>query len=284
MEGKMNALLKTAAEPDAMEYVEDFDIPQIKDDEVLMEIKAVGICGTDHSLYRWNPAIANSYHIQYPAIFGHEFSGVIAEVGKNAPANLKVGQRVTANPVLFDNTCEYCDRGEVNICDNRPFYGTDLPGAFAKYMAIRATNIIPMPDDVTFTQGALLEPLCVAMNAVERVNPQIGETAVVIGPGAIGLLMVALLKQARGIRKVIVTGLDADAKRFKVASSLALSPLTALNVTLLRRLRNSPAARAPSASSTQQVTGPYPSRLFRWLLRVVASVLRVFPQSLLLSR
>lgn len=55
MEGKMNALLKTAAEPDAMEYVEDFDIPQIKDDEVLMEIKAVGICGTDHSLYRWNP-------------------------------------------------------------------------------------------------------------------------------------------------------------------------------------------------------------------------------------
>ena len=163
MEGKMNALLKTAAEPDAMEYVEDFDIPQIKDDEVLMEIKAVGICGTDHSLYRWNPAIANSYHIQYPAIFGHEFSGVIAEVGKNAPANLKVGQRVTANPVLFDNTCEYCDRGEVNICDNRPFYGTDLPGAFAKYMAIRATNIIPMPDDVTFTQGALLEPLCVAM-------------------------------------------------------------------------------------------------------------------------
>ena len=63
MEGKMNALLKTAAEPDAMEYVEDFDIPQIKDDEVLMEIKAVGICGTDHSLYRWNPAIANSYHI-----------------------------------------------------------------------------------------------------------------------------------------------------------------------------------------------------------------------------
>lgn len=98
MEGKMNALLKTAAEPDAMEYVEDFDIPQIKDDEVLMEIKAVGICGTDHSLYRWNPAIANSYHIQYPAIFGHEFSGVIAEVGKNAPANLKVGQRVTANP------------------------------------------------------------------------------------------------------------------------------------------------------------------------------------------
>lgn len=245
MEGKMNALLKTAAEPDAMEYVEDFDIPQIKDDEVLMEIKAVGICGTDHSLYRWNPAIANSYHIQYPAIFGHEFSGVIAEVGKNAPANLKVGQRVTANPVLFDNTCEYCDRGEVNICDNRPFYGTDLPGAFAKYMAIRATNIIPMPGDVTFTQGALLEPLCVAMNAVERVNPQIGETAVVIGPGAIGLLMVALLKQARGIRKVIVTGLDADAKRFKVAEQLGAITVNGSECDVVEKVKELTGGKGP---------------------------------------
>ena len=191
----MNALLKTAAEPDAMEYVEDFDIPQIKDDEVLMEIKAVGICGTDHSLYRWNPAIANSYHIQYPAIFGHEFSGVIAEVGKNAPANLKVGQRVTANPVLFDNTCEYCDRGEVNICDNRPFYGTDLPGAFAKYMAIRATNIIPMPDDVTVHPGRSARASlrsnerCRACKSADRVKPQL-----VMGPGAIGLLMVAVCR------------------------------------------------------------------------------------------
>lgn len=220
MEGKMNALLKTAPAPDSMEYVEDFPIPQIKDDEVLLEIKAAGICGTDHSLYRWNQAIADSYDIQFPAIFCHEFAGVIAEVGPNAPKNLKVGMPVTANPILYDDTCEWCDRGMVNICDNRPFYGTDLPGAFAKYMAIRGINVIPMPEEIPFTQAALMEPLCVAMNAVERLDPQIGDTALVMGPGAIGLLMVALLKQARGIRKVIVTGLDADKKRFKVAEQL----------------------------------------------------------------
>ena len=220
MEGKMNAVYMNKPEAGAWEYVEDAPIPQIKDDEVLMEIKAAGICGTDHSLYHWNEAIANSYNIQWPAIFGHEFSGVIAEVGKNAPENLKVGMRVTANPILFDNTCGYCDRGQVNICDNRPFYGTDLPGAFAKYMAIRASNVIPMPDEVSFVQGALLEPLCVALNAVDRVDPQLGETAVVMGPGAIGLLMVAVLKQARGINKVIVTGLANDAKRLKVAEQL----------------------------------------------------------------
>ena len=166
MEGTMNALLKTAPEPDAMQYVEDFPIPQIKEDEVLLEIKAAGICGTDHSLYRWNEAIANSYNIQWPAIFCHEFSGVIAEVGPKAPQNLKPGMHVTANPILYDDTCEWCDRGMVNICDNRPFYGTDLPGAFAKYMAIRGINVIPMPESIPFTQAALMEPLCVAMNAV----------------------------------------------------------------------------------------------------------------------
>lgn len=220
MEGTMKALIKTAPEHNAMEVVNDFPIPQLNDDEALIEIKACGICGTDHSLYKWNPAIAASYNIQYPAIFGHEFSGVIAELGKNAPADLKVGDRVTANPVLFCNTCSYCDLGQVNICDNRPFYGTDLPGGFAKYMKIRATNVIKMPDEVSFVQGALLEPLCVAINAVDRVNPQMGETAVVMGPGAIGLLMVAVLKQARGIDKVIVTGLAQDADRLKVAESL----------------------------------------------------------------
>ena len=225
MEGKMNAVLMTKPEPGAWEYVEDAPIPQIKDDEVLLEIKACGICGTDHSLHGWNEAIANSYNIQFPAIFGHEFSGVIAEVGKKAPANLKPGMRVTANPVLFDNTCPYCEKGQVNICDNRPFYGTDLPGAFAKYMAIRGSNVIPMPDDVSFEQGALLEPLCVALNAVERVHPEAGDTAVVMGPGPIGLLMVAVLKQAYGIQKIICTGLANDVKRLEVAEKLGAIPV-----------------------------------------------------------
>ena len=218
----------------------ELPIPEPGEGEVVIKNVVSTTCGTDVKNYKRGYPL-----LKPPHPFGHEFSGVIAEVGKNAPANLKVGQRVTANPVLFDNTCEYCDRGEVNICDNRPFYGTDLPGAFAKYMAIRATNIIPMPDDVTFTQGALLEPLCVAMNAVERVNPQIGETAVVIGPGAIGLLMVALLKQARGIRKVIVTGLDADAKRFKVAEQLGAITVNGSECDVVEKVKELTGGKGP---------------------------------------
>lgn len=236
MEGKMNAVLMTEPKAGAWEYVEDVDIPQIADDEALIEIKACGICGTDHSLHGWNEAIANSYNIEFPAIFGHEFSGVIAELGPNAPKDLYVGQRVTANPVLFDNTCEYCDKGLVNICDNRPFYGTDLPGGFAKYMKIRASNVIPMPDDVTFVQGALIEPLCVALNAVERVHPEAGNTALVMGPGPIGLLMVAVLKQAYGIQKVICSGLANDAKRLEVAEKLGAITINGSEVNVIEKV------------------------------------------------
>ena len=246
MEGKMHAVYMTKPEAGAWEYVEDAPIPQIADDEVLMEIKAVGICGTDHSLYGWNEAIANSYNIQWPAIFGHEFSGVIAEVGKNAPENLKVGMRVTANPVLFDNTCPYCEKGQVNICDNRPFYGTDLPGAFAKYMKIRASNVIPMPDEVTFVQGALLEPLCVALNAVERIHPQPGETAMVMGPGPIGLLAVAVLKQVYGINKVICSGLASDSKRLAVAEQLGAIPLNGAEVDVPAKVAELTDGRGPN--------------------------------------
>lgn len=152
------------------------------------------------------------------------------------PKDLYVGQRVTANPVLFDNTCEYCDKGLVNICDNRPFYGTDLPGGFAKYMKIRASNVIPMPDDVSFVQGALIEPLCVALNAVERVHPEAGDTALVMGPGPIGLLMVAVLKQAYGIQKVLCSGLANDVKRLEVAEKLGAITINGSEVDVIEKV------------------------------------------------
>lgn len=245
MEGKMNAIHMTAQEKGAWTYVEDAEIPQIGPDEVLLEIKACGICGTDHSLYYAQEALFKSYDIQFPAIFGHEFSGVIAEIGENCPKTLYVGQRVTANPVLYCNTCEYCDKGLINICDNRPFYGTDMPGAFAKYMKIRGTNVIPMPDEVSFVQGALIEPLCVAMNAVERCNPQMGETALVMGPGAIGLLMVALLKQACGIKKVIVSGLPNDAKRLAVAEKLGAITINGGEVNVIEKVKELTGGKGP---------------------------------------
>ncbi|MCM0759855.1 MULTISPECIES: zinc-binding dehydrogenase [Sporomusa] len=217
MQGMMDAVIKTKAAPHNMEFA-SVPIPEITPDQVLVQIKASGICGTDHSLYHWNEAIANSYKLQFPSIFGHEFSGVIAEVGSQV-TGMAVGERVTVNPILYCGQCSYCAEGIINICDNRPFLGTDYDGGFAQYVAVRAQNIIKLPDSVSFKAGALMEPLCVAIHAVERVKPAFGETAVVIGPGAIGLLMLLVLKNM-GVGKVIVTGAGADKERLATAAAL----------------------------------------------------------------
>ena len=224
MSETMSAIIKTAPKPGCMEYVTDFPKPEIKEDEILVQVKACGICGTDHSLYGWNEAIAKNYNIQFPAVFGHEFSGVVAEIGPAAPKNFKIGDRVVVNPVLFCNVCSYCAKGQINICDNRPFYGTDLPGAFAEYVAIRGTNLIPLPDNVSYEEGALLEALGVAINAVDRVSPQMGDCAVVLGCGAIGLLMLKVLKYI-GIEKVMITGLGVDKKRLALAEKMGAIPI-----------------------------------------------------------
>lgn len=217
MKGMMDAVIKTKAAPKNMEFT-SVSIPEITPDQVLVRVKASGICGTDHSLYHWNEAIANSYKLQFPSIFGHEFAGVIAEVGSQVKG-MAVGERVTVNPIIYCGQCSYCAEGIINICDNRPFLGTDYNGGFAQYVAVRAENIVKLPDSVSFKSGALMEPLCVAVHAVDRVKPQFGETAVVVGPGAIGLLMLLVLKNM-GVGKVIVTGSGADKERLATAEQL----------------------------------------------------------------
>ena len=212
----MNAVLKDKAAPGHMKYA-SAPIPKITPDQVLVEVKASGICGTDHSLYHWNEAIANSYKIAFPRIFGHEFAGVVAQVG-NQVKNIVAGERVTVNPILYCGVCSYCAEGIINVCDNRPFLGTDYDGGFAQYVAVRGQNIVKLPDRVSFKSGALMEPLCVAIHAVERAKPEFGQSAVVVGPGAIGLLMLLVLKNM-GVGRVIVTGAGIDKDRLKIAES-----------------------------------------------------------------
>lgn len=217
MKGNMEAILKVKGAPKSVKF-DSVTIPEITPDQVLVQVKASGICGTDHSLYHWNEAIAKSYKISFPAIFGHEFSGVIAEVGSQVKG-MAVGERVTVNPILYCGQCSYCAEGIINVCDDRPFLGTDYNGGFAQYVAVRARNIIKLPDTVSFKSGALMEPLCVAIHAVERVKPEFGESVVIIGPGAIGLLMLLVLKNM-GVGKVIVVGTGADKDRLEMANSL----------------------------------------------------------------
>lgn len=118
---KMKAFVKTKPGAGCVEFL-DWDKPQVGPEEVLIQVMAAGICGSDVHVYHWSEDIIREYQPKLPLVMGHEFSGVVAEVGEQVE-DLKVGDRVTANPVLYCGKCFFCKDGRQNICDNRPLLG-----------------------------------------------------------------------------------------------------------------------------------------------------------------
>jgi len=203
MEGKMKAWV--FYEPEKME-LKEVDIPQIGFDEVLIKIKACGICGSDIAYY-WGMSSLETPTGKGPLILGHEFSGEIVEVGE-LPRNLglfKAGDRVTIDPVQYCNACEVCKKGYVNLCENKTVLGVSVDGGFAEYMKSKYTSLFKLPENVTFEQGAFSEPLADAMYAVQNLEVTLGDFCVVIGPGPIGLAQAQLIKSS-GAGTVVVLG------------------------------------------------------------------------------
>ena len=194
MKGKM--MVNRFMEPYHMEYREE-DIPQIAGNEILIKVKAVGICGSDLVYYNGKSPL-DTPDGKGPLILGHEFSGVVAEVGEVA-ANMglfKVGDRVAVNPVMQCNACEACMRGEFNACNHLEVVGTMFDGAMAEYVKAKYTHVYKIPDEVSFKSAALAEPLACATHAVERLDVKMGQTVVVYGVGGIGLMMTQLARAA----------------------------------------------------------------------------------------
>jgi len=202
MQGKMKAMV--FYEPEKMQ-LEQIDIPQIGPDEVLIEVKACGICGSDVAYY-WGLSSLETADGKGPLVLGHEFSGEIVELGA-IPENLgifQVGDRVTVDPVQYCNACEICKKGYVNLCENKSVVGVSVNGAFAEYVKSKYTSLFKLPDHVTFEQGAFSEPLADAMYAVQNLEVTLGDFCVVIGPGPIGLAQAQLIKSSGAGRLVVV--------------------------------------------------------------------------------
>lgn len=170
--------------------IEDVPRPKIKTDEVLVKVKAVGICGSELHAYE-----GVSQRRTPPLIMGHEFSGEIAEVGKEV-SNLKLGERVVVDPLKRCGVCTPCVRGQGSVCRNVKLLGLHISGAFAEYIAVPALNCYKLPDHVTFEEGATAEPLSVAIRAMNNTDVKLGDTVVVIGAGIIGLLILKAAKAA----------------------------------------------------------------------------------------
>jgi threonine dehydrogenase-like Zn-dependent dehydrogenase len=158
-------------------------------------------------------------------VMGHEFAGVVAAVAADV-TRIRVGDRVTANPIMYCGQCYYCRTGRHSICDNRPLLGLGLDGCFADFVAVRQDNVYPLPPEISFEIGAMSEILCVALHALDRVPVAPGDTVAVIGPGPLGFLAM-LGARAAGASQVILVGLKADADRLQLAAATGAHVLVA---------------------------------------------------------
>ncbi len=203
----MKMKVQTFYEPLVMKY-EECDVPQIADNEVLIKVKAVGICGSDVSYYYGHSPL-DTPNGKGPLYLGHEASGVVAQVG-SIPQKLGLfqeGDRVAINPVQQCNACPACMRGEFNTCGHSEVIGVSTNGCFAEYVKVKYTHVYQIPDAVSFEDAALAEPLACSTHAVMRLDVQLGQTVVVYGAGGIGLMQLQLAKAA-GAGKTILIGID----------------------------------------------------------------------------
>ena len=178
---------------------EERDIPQPKDDEVLVKLEYVGICGSD--LHYYESGAIGDYIVKPPFVLGHEPGGTVVEVGKNV-THLKVGDRVALEPGKTCGHCEFCKTGRYNLCPDVVFFATPPEdGVFHEYVAHEAGLCFKLPDNVSTMEGALIEPLAVGFHAARQGGAQAGQVAVVTGAGCIGLVSMMALK-AMGVSKV----------------------------------------------------------------------------------
>ena len=208
MQGKMYCV--TLKKPMVMEegYI---DIPSPGKGEVLIKVKRVGLCGSDATIY-----YGKHPYVSYPLVMGHEFAGELAGLGEGVN-NLKTGQRVAVIPHLVCGECNECKTETFNFCENLRCTGAEADGAHCEYKVMPAVMAIPIPDNLSMENAALIEPACVAYHAAKRGEIKKGDIALVVGAGPIGIFTMQSVK-ALGASRVYVA--DIDEKRLSLAQSL----------------------------------------------------------------
>jgi 2-desacetyl-2-hydroxyethyl bacteriochlorophyllide A dehydrogenase len=197
--------------PEDLRYEEIEDVRPAKD-EVLVKIKAVGICGSDVHGY-----LGITGRRTPPMVMGHEFSGVVEEVGSEV-ASVKAGDRVAPYPVVFCGECEFCREGKMHICLNKRALGVlDCNGAMAEYVCVPEKVIFKLPESVSYNVGSLIEPMAVSYRGVNNAGDISGKNVLVVGTGTIGLLALAHVKM-RNPAKIFVT--DLSDSRLEVAKKM----------------------------------------------------------------
>ena len=176
----------------------DVLIPQLREDEVLVEVMNAGICGSDI------PRIFHTGTYHFPTIPGHEFAGIVRQTGAEANNHL-VGRRVGVFPLIPCMKCEQCQKKDYEMCQTYNYLGSRTDGGFAEYVAVPVWNLIELPDDVSMEDAAMLEPTCVALHAIRQADMTNVTSAAVYGCGTIGMLVIQWLA-AMGVRNLYAVG------------------------------------------------------------------------------
>lgn len=188
--------------------VVDMPTPDIADDEVLVRVRACGICGSD--IHGYDGSTGRRIP---PLVMGHEAAGVIERAGR-AVEGFSVGDRVTFDSTVSCGKCAFCRQGQINLCDNRMVLGVSCGdyrrhGAFAEYVNVPARILYKLPDSLPFERAALIEAVSIAVHAVNRHIPAPDDAVLVVGAGMIGVLVIQVLRE-RGCRNIIAVDLDDD--------------------------------------------------------------------------
>lgn len=188
--------------------VVDMPVPEVGEDEVLIRVRACGICGSD--IHGYDGSTGRRIP---PLVMGHEAAGLVERTGSKV-IDFRAGDRVTFDSTVSCGTCGFCRAGQVNLCDNRMVLGVSCGdyrrhGAFAEYVVVPARILYRLPETLPFERAALIEAVSIAVHAVSLRPPKPDETVVVVGAGMIGVLVIQVLR-AKGCRHIVAVDLDAD--------------------------------------------------------------------------
>jgi NADPH2:quinone reductase len=194
--------------------VEEVDKPELSANDVLVKVRACGVCMTDLHMFTWE------FPVQTPVILGHEFSGEIVKIG-NGVEGLREGDRIAVDPILSCGNCSPCVAGRDNLCGNARSIGgagnVVINGAFAEFVSVSAKAIGRIPSTMSFEQGAFVEPLGCCIHGLDKSRVKVGEKVILIGAGTIGLLLLQLVRLGGSSLTVVV---DVKTDRLNLAKKL----------------------------------------------------------------
>jgi threonine 3-dehydrogenase len=216
----MRALVKAKAEPGIL--LEEVPEPSVGPNDVLIRVQKTSICGTDLNIVEWGDWASRT--IPIPMVVGHEFMGVVAELGSEVEG-IAIGQRVSGEGHIVCGRCRNCQAGRRHLCIRTQGVGVDRPGAFAEYVSIPGSNVQPIPDNISDDIATILDPLGNAVHTTLNFDLA-GEDVLITGSGPIGIMAIAIARHV-GARYVVAT----DVNDYRLAIAETMGADAALNVT-----------------------------------------------------